>query len=225
MRIIFSISILFFAVVLLMGCPLRPAPEQIQIADYGAKPANVEQLVGSLLKETLKDPGSMKNLRVDMPQEGWISIDRGMDVLYGYWATYSFQAEDNIGGRAGRKSGCAFILNNKIVYDYVDDRCEEHVRLKKDSFQPPRRDADKTKYLGLTVSADTASGLVIGRVQPESPADRAGLRRGDIIIEINRREVRTVEEFERMLSDKQQDKFIFFILRFGERYYVAVKNI
>jgi serine protease Do len=43
-------------------------------------------------------------------------------------------------------------------------------------------------------------------VEPESPADRAGLREGDVIREINRKPVRSVEDFERLvrsLSSKQ----------------------
>jgi serine protease Do len=49
-------------------------------------------------------------------------------------------------------------------------------------------------------------GVTVSGVEPESPADRAGLREGDVIREINRKPVRSVEDFERLvrgLSPKQ----------------------
>jgi serine protease Do len=47
------------------------------------------------------------------------------------------------------------------------------------------------KELGL----DRADGVVVASVEPDSPADRAGIRRGDVIREIDRKPVRNVAEF------------------------------
>ncbi|TKS60355.1 MAG: serine protease Do [Nitrospira sp.] len=49
-------------------------------------------------------------------------------------------------------------------------------------------------------------GVAVSGVEQESPADRAGLREGDVIREINRKPIRSVEDFERLvrgLSSKQ----------------------
>ncbi|MDO9116482.1 MAG: DegQ family serine endoprotease [Nitrospira sp.] len=43
-------------------------------------------------------------------------------------------------------------------------------------------------------------GVAVTEVERGSPADRAGLRQGDIIREINRKRVRTVEDFERLVD-------------------------
>jgi S1-C subfamily serine protease len=49
--------------------------------------------------------------------------------------------------------------------------------------------------------------VTVSGVELESPADRAGLREGDVIREINRKLVRSVEDYERLvrgLSPKQR---------------------
>ena len=46
------------------------------------------------------------------------------------------------------------------------------------------------------------SGVVVTRIDPDSPAERAGLQTGDIIREINRKPVKNVEDFERLTSER-----------------------
>ena len=42
-------------------------------------------------------------------------------------------------------------------------------------------------------------GVAVSGVESESPADRAGLREGDVTREINRKPVRSIEDFERQV--------------------------
>jgi len=44
-------------------------------------------------------------------------------------------------------------------------------------------------------------GVVVTQVEPNSPAERAGIRPGDILVEVNRRTIRSVKDFEQLADD------------------------
>jgi Do/DeqQ family serine protease len=44
------------------------------------------------------------------------------------------------------------------------------------------------------------NGVAVTQVEPNSPADRAGIRPGDILVEVNRKTIRSVEKFEQLAS-------------------------
>jgi serine protease Do len=81
--------------------------------------------------------------------------------------------------------------------------------------------------LGLTVQPVTASmaaelgleraeGLVITSIKPGSAADEAGLQRGDVITEINRRPVRNLSDYNRAVEKTEKSKALLFLVRRGE---------
>jgi len=81
--------------------------------------------------------------------------------------------------------------------------------------------------LGLTVQGVTpqmaeglglerAEGVVITAVAPGSPADEAGLRRGDVILEIDRKPVRKLPDYRKALGEVKKGKGILFLVRRGE---------
>lgn len=49
-------------------------------------------------------------------------------------------------------------------------------------------------------------GVVVNNVQPGSPADNAGISRGDVILEVNRKQVASVADVQRELNNVPQDK-------------------
>jgi regulator of sigma E protease len=77
-------------------------------------------------------------------------------------------------------------------------------------------------YQGATVPAFEQEAPVVGRVLPGSPAEQAGLRPGDLILEVAGTEVRTWEELQlRVLPRANRDVQIV-VRRDGERHTLSV---
>jgi len=87
--------------------------------------------------------------------------------------------------------------------------------------------AEEKGELGLTVQRVTpemaqslglerAEGVVITSVEPGGPADEAGLRRGDVILEIDRKPVRNLSEYRKAMGDTKKGKGVLFLVRRGE---------
>jgi len=93
--------------------------------------------------------------------------------------------------------------------------------LVKTSDGPQRRMALKARlgtipdYAG---PADGSPGLLLSDVRPESPAEEAGLQRGDIIVQIGDMEIASVQDYMVVLSESNPgDKAPVIVIRDGER--------
>jgi serine protease Do len=94
----------------------------------------------------------------------------------------------------------------------------------------------KAEDLGLTVQTLTPDlaenlgldrglkGVVVTQVEPGGPAGEAGLRRGDVILEVQKRQVKDVEAYKRELKAVGKGKSVLFLVRRGDNtIYLAVK--
>jgi len=70
-----------------------------------------------------------------------------------------------------------------------------------------------TPSLARRYGLETQEGLIITQVRQYSEADRKGLAAGDIILEVNRRKVATVDELERMMSKFESGQAIILLIR------------
>jgi serine protease Do len=80
---------------------------------------------------------------------------------------------------------------------------------------------DIARQLGLSGAED---GVVVSRVEPYSAAEEAGIKKGDVIQEINKKRVRNLDDFNRIVSKaKEGDMILLFINRNGRKFYIPVK--
>ncbi len=82
---------------------------------------------------------------------------------------------------------------------------------------------DLTAELAMRLGVDEEYGVVVTAVQPGSPASDAGLRREDVILEVDKQEVRDVSQFEEKLEEAG-DGALLLIRRGDATIFVPVKK-
>ena len=160
--------------------------------------------------------------------------------------------EGSAAERAGLKRGDVIVsFNGQPVRDYntlrnrvadagpgaaaelviIRDGAEKRVSVKLDEASPERNarrgdgqnpsDADKAA-LGISVAPDR-KGLVVEDVDPDGRAAEAGIRAGDIIQEVNRQPVKSVEDLRAAVRKSSDKPALLLINRDGRDVFVTVK--
>ena len=81
-----------------------------------------------------------------------------------------------------------------------------------------------TPELARSLRLDNSKGVVVSQVAPDSPAAEAGIRRGDIVREVNRQPVTDMESYTEATSHLTANAPALFLLeRRGSSLYVALK--
>jgi serine protease Do len=73
-----------------------------------------------------------------------------------------------------------------------------------------------TPQLADSLGLDLVEGTVIVAVEPGSPADEAGLQRGDVVLEIDRKPIRDAGNYLKAIDETEKGKVILFLVRRGE---------
>jgi serine protease Do len=82
-----------------------------------------------------------------------------------------------------------------------------------------------TPQLAESLGLKHSDGVVVTAVQPQSPAGDAGLRRGDVIVEVNRKRIANADEFQKLVSQaKPNENLLFLIERGGTTLFLALRS-
>ena len=79
--------------------------------------------------------------------------------------------------------------------------------------------------IGQQLRLQADQGVVIVGVEPGSPAHEAGLRKGDVIVEVNRQAVNSVDEVkENIKKSKDKDNLLLLVQRQNGKFYVPLEQ-
>ncbi len=73
-----------------------------------------------------------------------------------------------------------------------------------------------TPQIAESLGLEKSDGIVVTAVEPGSAADEGGIRRGDVIVEIDRKPVRSVEEYKKAIGGIRKGRGVLFLVRRGE---------
>jgi len=73
-----------------------------------------------------------------------------------------------------------------------------------------------TPEIAENLGVEEAKGVVVTAVESGSPADEAGLRRGDVILEVNRQAIEDTDNYKAALKKVEKGKNVLFLVRRGE---------
>jgi serine protease Do len=83
-------------------------------------------------------------------------------------------------------------------------------------------DLDRAARLEHQLTAKDG-GVVVRKVEPGSPASKAGIESGDIIVEVNRQAIKDAGHF-RQLAEEAGNKVALLVLHQGQRFWVVLAN-
>lgn len=75
---------------------------------------------------------------------------------------------------------------------------------------------DLTPELAQQLGLDRDNGVIIKNVDPNSPAQEAGLRRGQVILSVNQKPVNTTEEFFAVMKEAANQKHVLLQVKAGQ---------
>ena len=73
-----------------------------------------------------------------------------------------------------------------------------------------------TPQMAESLGLEKADGVVVTVVEPGIAADEAGIRRGDIIMEIDRKPIRNIDEYKKSVAAIRKGRGVLFLVRRGE---------
>lgn len=116
----------------------------------------------------------------------------------------------------------------------VERKEEEAAKPKSEKDEKEEKKAGKIKlgieiddiknYPGLREKLEASHGVVITNVEPESAANKGGLEKGDVLVEVNQQKVASVSDFMKIVSKfKKGESYLFKVQRQAAMRLVVIK--
>jgi len=82
---------------------------------------------------------------------------------------------------------------------------------------------DLTPEIARSLRLDRTDGVIVSEVKPGGKADEAGLKRGDLIEEVNQQRVRKIEDYRSTIAKAEKgDTLLFLVKRGNSTFYMAM---
>lgn len=73
-----------------------------------------------------------------------------------------------------------------------------------------------TPQIAESLGLEKADGVVVAGLEPGGAADDAGIRRGDVIVEIDRKPIRSLDDYKKSIAGMRKGKGVLFLVRRGD---------
>ena len=73
-----------------------------------------------------------------------------------------------------------------------------------------------TPQMAESLGLEKSDGVVVTAVEPGSAADEAGIRRGDVILEVDRKAIRNLDEYKKAIAGTRKGRGVLFLVRRGD---------
>jgi serine protease Do len=81
-----------------------------------------------------------------------------------------------------------------------------------------------TPEMARAQGLSAGQGVGVAAVQPDSPAGEAGLRPGDILLQVNRRDVGSIDDVKTAITANDSEQLLLLVKRQQSNLYVALSQ-